>query len=101
MKEEECKDRKCPRHGNVRVRGRFFEGYIEKIVGDRAVIKHERIRYLPKYERYYRINSKSHAHIPSCIPAKVGDLVKIGECRPLSKIVHFVITEIIKSEEKK
>ena len=99
--EEQCEDERCPEHGSLKVRGRYFEGYVQKIVGKRVVIKWERIRYIPKYERYYRTHSKLHAYLPSCIPAKVGDLVRVGECRPLSKIVSFVVVSIVKHEEKK
>ncbi len=34
-----------------------------------------------------------HAHNPPCIDAKVGDRVRIGECRPLAKTVSFVVIE--------
>jgi len=91
-----CADKRCPVHGNLKVRGRYFEGYVEKIVGRRAVVKWELIRYVPKYERYHRTYSKVHAHIPSCISVEKGDLVRIGECRPLSKIMHFVVVEVKK-----
>ncbi|MBN1455027.1 MAG: 30S ribosomal protein S17, partial [Methanomicrobia archaeon] len=37
--------------------------------------------------------SKIHAHNPPCINAKVGDIVKIAECRPLSKTKSFVVVE--------
>jgi len=97
--ENKCSDMRCPIHGSLKVRGRYFEGYAEKIIGNRAVIKWERIRYLPKYERYYKTASKIHAYLPSCIKVQKGDLVRIGECRPLSKIMHFVV--VSKHEEKK
>ena len=35
------------------------------------------------------------------IPFYVGDTVKIQECRPLSKIIHFVVIKKIKSGEMK
>jgi small subunit ribosomal protein S17 len=91
-----CADKRCPVHGGLKVRGRYFEGYVEKIVGRRAVVKWERINYVPKYERYHRTYSKLHAYVPTCISINKGDLVKIGECRPLSKIMHFVIMEVKK-----
>lgn len=96
--EEKCSDRRCPVHGKLRVRGRTFKGYVKKIVGKRAVIEFERLVYYPKYERYAKRKSKLHAHIPSCIMPKVniGSYVKVGECRPLSKITHFVMLEVIK-----
>ncbi|MEM2956081.1 MAG: 30S ribosomal protein S17 [Candidatus Pacearchaeota archaeon] len=98
MKEEkinkvEC-ERKCPIHGELSVRGRYFKGAVKKIVnGQRAVVEWQRIVYYPKFERYAKTRSKVHAHIPKCLRngIKEGDYVKIGECRPLSKIIHFVV----------
>ena len=86
---------KCPWHGNLSIRGRHFKGFIKKIIGQRAVIEWERVVFYPKYERYSRIRSKAHAHIPKCLTKeiKVGDYVEIGECRRLSKINHFVVLE--------
>lgn len=95
-KEIACADLKCPIHGSLKVRGRHFEGNVEKIVGRRAVVRWELIRYTPKYERYHRTYSKVHAYIPACITVNKGDLVRIGECRPLSKIMHFVVLEVKK-----
>jgi len=96
--EEKCFDRNCPFHGSLSVRGRTFEGFVKKIAEKRAVIEFERLLYYPKYERYSKRKSKLHAHIPQCLmpKVKIGSYVKIGECRPLSKIIHFVVTEVIK-----
>ena len=93
-----CRDRRCPKHGSISIRRRNFNGYIKKIVGNRAVIEWERILYIPKYERYEKRRSKIHSHIPSCIldNIKEGDYVLIGECRPLSKIINSIVLEIIK-----
>jgi len=88
----EC-ERKCPWHGEIRVRGRHFEGFVKKIVGQRAVVEWQRFIYYPKYERYAKAKSKVHAHIPKCILSQIkqGDYVEIGECRPISKITHFIL----------
>ncbi len=93
-----CKDRRCPKHGSISIRGRNFKGYVKKIVGNRAVIGWERILYVPKYERYEKRRSKMHSHIPACLMdnIKTGSYVLIGECRPLSKITHSIVLEIIK-----
>jgi len=93
----ECEDR-CPFHGNLSVRGRKFEGIVKKIVGQRAVLELKRMIYYPKYERFARLKSKLHAHIPKCLGGKIkiGDHVEVGECRPLSKIIHFVVIGEIK-----
>ncbi|MAG11124.1 30S ribosomal protein S17 [Candidatus Pacearchaeota archaeon] len=58
--------------------------------------------YIRKYERYTRLRTKIHARLPECMEKKVdiGDLIKIQECRPLSKIIHFVVIEKLNQEEK-
>ena len=98
----ECEER-CPYHGTLSVRGRNFKGTVKKIVGRRAVIEWERMIYYPKFERYARLKSTLHAHVPKCLlpQMKIGDYVEIGECRPLSKIIHFVLTKKIKDAEEK
>ncbi|MGB9708347.1 MAG: 30S ribosomal protein S17 [Candidatus Pacearchaeota archaeon] len=94
----ECKDLKCPKHGNLSVHGRNFQGTVKKIVGKRVVIEFERLIYYKKYERFAKARTKLHAYLPDCLRKKiiVGDVVKIGECRPLSKIMHFVVMEKLK-----
>ncbi len=93
-----CDDRKCPIHGSLSVRGRSFQGNVKKIVGRRAVIWFERLIYFKKYERFAKASTKIHAYVPKCIlnEIKAGDIVKVGECRPLSKITHFVVIKKIK-----
>jgi len=94
----ECTDKKCPFHGTLSVRGRTFEGEVKKIVQNKAVIEWGRIMYHPKYERYSKRKSRIHARIPQCMlqKVKVGSVVKAGECRPLSKMIHSVVLEVIK-----
>ena len=57
------------------------------------MIEFERMIYIKKYERYAKSKTKVHARLPTCMEKeiKMGDLVKIQECRPLSKIIHFVV----------
>jgi len=88
----------CNVHGTLSIRGRNFEGTIKKIVGQRIVLEMERIIYYPKYELYSRVKSKMHAHVPKCMMStiKVGDYVEVGECRPISKLVHFALVKRIR-----
>ena len=44
--------------------------------------------------------TKVVAYNPECIHAREGDIVKIMECRPLSKTKSFVVIEILKRGEK-
>lgn len=90
-----CKDRNCPIHGSLKIRGRIFEGVVTKKFHKRIAIEFERMIYVRKYERYKKSKTKIHARLPICMEDKVniGDLIKIQECRPLSKIIHFVVIE--------
>lgn len=93
----ECSDKKCPKHGNVKIRGTKING---KVVSDKAkntvIVERQYIKYVPKYERYERRKTRIAAHNPPCITAKFGDKVVIGECRKLSKTKSFVVIEVLK-----
>lgn len=92
--EGSCSSEKCPWHGHLKIRGRIFTG---KVVSSKpantAIISWNYYNYIPKYERYERRKTKIESHNPKCIDAKPGDIVKIGECRPLSKSKRFVVFE--------
>ena len=94
-----CEDRNCPIHGSLKTRGRIFEGKVTKKFSTRIVIEFERMIYSRKYERYYKSKTKIHAKLPKCMNSQInlGDLIQIQECRPLSKIIHFVVIKKIKS----
>ncbi|MCC7570376.1 30S ribosomal protein S17 [Candidatus Micrarchaeota archaeon] len=62
-----------------------------------VVIKIDRVKYISKYKRYAREHSKIHAHVPDNIEVKVGDIVRVGETRKLSKTKSWIITELITS----
>jgi len=95
--EAECGDKKCPFHGEVRIRGSVFEGVV---VSDRmrntVIVMREYLQYVPKYKRYMRKRSRIPSHNPPCVSARTGDRVIIGESRPLSKTVHFVVLGKVK-----
>jgi len=92
-----CEDPKCPWHGKLPVRGRVVEGKVVSAKAQRtAIIEREYFQLVPKYERYERRHSRIVAYKPDCIDVKVGDVVKIAECRPLSKTKHFVVIEVLK-----
>jgi len=93
-----CSDAKCNIHGKLKTHGRTFEGTVTKKFSKRIVIEFERMIYVRKYERYARSKSKIHARLPSCREneVQVGDYVKVQECRPLSKLIHFIFIEKIR-----
>ena len=89
-----CIDNNCPTHGNLKVRGKTFSGNIVSTkMRKTAVIEFERLNFLKKYERYEKRRTKLKVHNPECINAKDADVVKIIECRPLSKTKNFVIIQ--------
>lgn len=83
-------------------RGRTFEGVVKKKFHKRVVIEFERMNYVKKYERYAKSRTKIHARLPEFMEKEIniGDLIKIQECRPLSKIIHFIVIKKIKSKEE-
>jgi len=86
--------------GTVSTRGRTFQGKVTKRFEKRVVIDFERTLRVPKYERFMKRNTKLHARIPEGMEVSVGDVVKVKECRPLSKIIHFQIIEVVKPKIK-
>lgn len=91
---KDCGDHDCPFHGSLSVRGMQLEGPIVKDGMDlTVVVQRDYAFYFPKFRRYERRRSRLHAHNPPCINAKVGDIVSVMECRPLSKTVSFVVIQ--------
>lgn len=95
-------DKDCPIHGDLRTRGDTFEGVVIKKFPRRVTLQFERMIRSRKYERYSKARTKLHARLPLCMEQdiNVGDLIKIQECRPLSKIIHFVVIKKIKGKEE-
>ena len=50
---------------------------------------------VPPFARGNAERSRVKAHNPACINAKKGAIVRIKECRPVSKTKNFVITEVL------
>jgi len=50
----------------------------------------------PLYKKYVKKSTKIHAH-DADNQCKEGDLVKIAECRPISKTKSWKVVEIVKS----
>ncbi len=83
----------------VGTRGRIFEGTVIRKFPHRLVIEFERTVYIKKYERFYKKRTRIHARIPEGFVVELGDYIKVRECRPLSKIIHAVVIEKIRSAE--
>ncbi|MBD3354657.1 30S ribosomal protein S17 [Candidatus Woesearchaeota archaeon] len=93
-KEKQCTDKKCPFHGNIKLRGKSFTGVVlAKDTHNTATVEWSYPVVIPKYERSETRRTKIHVHNPSCLDADIGDIVKVQETRPLSKTKKFVIVE--------
>jgi small subunit ribosomal protein S17 len=60
------------------------------------VVKVDTIRAHPRYKKVIRRSTKFHAH-DEANTAKVGDLVRIVETRPLSKTKNWRLAEIVEA----
>ena len=89
-------DKKCPFTGNVSIRGRIIRGMVASTkMKNTIIVRRDYLHYIRKYQRY----QKRHANIPAhCSPAfkriSEGDIVTIGQCRPLSKTVRFNVLHV-------
>jgi len=83
----------------VGTRGRVFQGEVIKKFDTRVVIEFERTVRIAKYERYAKKKTRIHAKLPENMEVELGDFVKVRECRPLSKIIHFMVTEVRRKKE--
>ena len=96
---EEQKHGKLQPKSSLSLRGRTFVGTVMSARMQKTVtVEWERKHFLKKYERYEKRKSKVNAHNPESVNAKEGDVVKIMECRPISKTKNFIVVEILGKE---
>ena len=94
--DKKCSDPKCPWHGSLSLRGRIFTGTVVSSKTPRtAIVQWDFVHFIPKYERYERRHSRITAYNPECVAAQKGDIVRIAECRPLSKTKSFAVIEVV------
>ncbi|EFO15995.1 40S ribosomal protein S11 [Loa loa] len=96
-------DKKCPFTGNVSIRGRILTGVVVKMKMQRTiVIRRDYLHFIKKYRRYEKRHRNMSVH---CSPAfrdiAVGDIVTVGECRPLSKTVRYNVLKVLKASGAK
>ena len=100
IKADECKDQSCPFHGNTRIRGKITKGVIvSKKSKNTVIIRRDYVQFVKKYQRYERRNTRLACHLPDCLSyeIQVGDLVRVGESRKVSKTKAFIVLEKISS----
>lgn len=101
MKEQKITHVEGKRLIPVRTHGRIFQGYVTRKFPTRVTIEFERTVYLKKYERFFKDKTRLHARIPKGMHVNEGDYIEVQECRPLSKIIHFMVTKIVRPVEVK
>lgn len=87
--------------GKISLRGKTFLGNVVSKNEKRVAIEFVKMTYVKKYERYAEKKTKIHARLTPSMEkvVNIGDFVKVQECRPLSKIIHFVVVEKIRDAE--
>ncbi|KAM0791984.1 hypothetical protein ACM66B_002735 [Microbotryomycetes sp. NB124-2] len=94
-------DKKCPFTGLVSIRGRILTGKVVSAKMTRTVIiRREYLHYVPKYNRYEKRHKNLAAHCSPAFRVEVGDVVTVGQCRPLSKTVRFNVLRVSKAKAK-
>lgn len=70
--------------------GRVISDKMEKSISVRVETREQH----PIYKKYVRRSTKFHAH-DADNACRIGDLVRIEECRPLSKTKTWRLVEVI------
>ncbi|KAI8494354.1 PREDICTED: 40S ribosomal protein S11-like [Branchiostoma belcheri] len=93
-------DKKCPFTGNVSIRGRILRGIVVKLKMQRTcVIRRDFLHYVKKYNRFEKRHKNISVHLsPAFRDVALGDVVTVGECRPLSKTVRFNVLKVTKRQ---
>ncbi|XP_065206929.1 small ribosomal subunit protein uS17 [Planococcus citri] len=96
-------DKKCPFTGNVSIRGRILTGVVQKMKMQKTiVIRRDYLHYIKKYNRFEKRHKNMSVHLSPCFrDVEIGDVVTIGECRPLSKTVRFNVLKVTKGQGSK
>ena len=72
---------------------RILQGVIVSDKQDKTIVVRVERRYMhPIYKKFIRRSKKYHAHDPANA-GKVGDTVRIRECRPISKTKRWELVQ--------
>ena len=86
---------RLPKPEHVRGRSQERRGVVVSDAMDKTiVVKVDTVKAHPRYKKVVRRSTKFHAHDDQNA-AKVGDLVRIVETRPLSKTKNWRLAEIV------
>ncbi|KGU06703.1 40S ribosomal protein S11, partial [Candida albicans P87] len=88
-------DKKCPFAGTVSIRGKILTGTVVSTKMHRTIIiRRDYLHYVPKYNRYEKRHKNVAAHVSPAFRVEEGDVVTVGQCRPISKTVRFNVLKV-------
>lgn len=64
------------------------------------IIRRDYLHYVPKYNRYEKRHKNVAAHVSPAFRVAEGDVVVVGQCRPISKTVRFNVLKVAVSVSK-
>ena len=104
VREENRKEnnfREIVRTLGISARGRVFQGNVIRKFHKRITIEFERTVKLQKFERFMKKRTRIHARLPDEFADQInmGDLIRVQECRPLSKLIHFIVVEKVRDAD--
>lgn len=59
-----------------------------------AILRRDYLFYVRKYNRFEKRHHNLAAHVSPAFRIKQGDVVTVGQCRPLSKTVRFNVLRV-------
>lgn len=91
-------DKKCPFTSNVSIRGRIFKGVVlSNKMARTVVLRRDYLHFIKKYQRFEKRHHNLPAHLsPAFARTRTGDIVTVGQCRPISKTVRFNVLRVEK-----
>ncbi|XP_005085642.1 40S ribosomal protein S11-like [Mesocricetus auratus] len=88
-------DKKCLFTGKFSIRGQILSGVVTKMKMQRTTVIHQDyLHYIRKYNHFEKHHKNMSVHLSPFRDVQIGDIVMVGECRPLSKTVHFNVLKI-------
>merc|ERR1712216_725690 len=86
-KEGKYIDKKCPFTSKVNIRGRILKGMCISAgkMARTVVVRRNYLHFIKKYKRFEKRHNNVSVHCSPCFEPKEGDILTIGQCRPLSK----------------
>merc|ERR1712178_474362 len=85
--------------GNVSIRGAILKGMVVSTKMKRTIIiRRNYLHYIKKFHRFEKRHSNMAVHCSPAFDAKEGDIVTVGQCRPLAKTVRFNVLNVQKNQ---